>query len=233
MEKATKDLLYKHYDEWKEWDGDAISQPGIFHKELLRAEVSENARILEFGFGDGGFLDWGRQQGYQVKGVERTQSLIDRAKKRGHDVYLEGSNQFSLTEADFDVIIVFDVLEHLTLDEILMFLDRAKQLLVTGGVIIARVPNCASPYGLAYQNGDFTHLTQLSEERFRHLAIIKGMKCAGVYSSAVSAKDGRWSFLRKIVFSLRDLHGLIISYLYFGKRTLMSPAITAVLKKAN
>jgi len=83
--------------------------------------------------------------------------------KRGHEVYLEHSSQFSLTKTFFDVIVVFDVLEHLTLEEILIFLDRAKQLLVTGGVIIARVPNCASPYGLAYQNGDFTHLTQFSE----------------------------------------------------------------------
>jgi len=59
------------------------------------------------------------------------------------------------------------------------------------------------------------------------------MQCVGVYSSAVSAKDGRWPFLRKIMFSLRDLHGVVISYLYFGKRTLMSPAITAVFKKAG
>jgi hypothetical protein len=42
-------------------------------------------------------------------------------------------------------------------------------MLRNGGVFIARFPNGDSPFGLANQNGDLTHVTAIGSEKFRYL----------------------------------------------------------------
>jgi SAM-dependent methyltransferase len=229
MKDETLALFYKHYSDWKGWVGKSDAQDGIYRKEVRRAGIKSHSKILELGFGDGGFLKWCKQNNYDAVGIEKSSELVTRAQNHGYNVHCLGDDELlGKYEGKFDAIVAFDVLEHMSVEESIAFMGNAKRFLKSSGIIIFRVPNCASPYGMVYQKGDFTHVTEWSEQRFRHFSYICGFSCVNVYAAATSARGGRFFLLRGFVFFLRDLHSLIISYLYFGKKLIFSPAITAV-----
>jgi 2-polyprenyl-3-methyl-5-hydroxy-6-metoxy-1,4-benzoquinol methylase len=228
MEKETKDFIYKKYAEWKQWNGDSPFQSGIYKKELSRLNLNNKAKIVEFGFGDGHFLDWAKDEGYDVAGVDRVFGLVENARKKGHRAYCSIKEMTDLDKVD--LIIAFDVFEHLEIEEAIALIEDAKSILKPQGLMMLRVPNTASPFGLEYQNGDLTHVSQWSESRFHQLAIVIGIECISVSAAAIDANGGSFPLIRRFVFNLRDIHGYCLSYLYFGRKTLMSPSITAVFK---
>ena len=233
IDRESLDHLYQSYDTWKNWSDETTVQADRLKKELKRAGIAPGAALLEIGFGSGGFLDWAREEGYRVRGIEQVESLIFSAQAKGHDVYHDDDTFSAIEPNSIDAVIAFDVLEHMDVKGLFSFFAKAKNVLISGGRIIVRVPNCASPYGFVYQFGDLTHLTPLSENSFRQLAISSGFSVQGVYPAAETLTGPGGPLLRSAVFLLRDLHSVIVSYLYFGKRHIMTPAITAVLLNAD
>ena len=233
MDTASLNRIYSSYHRWKAWSGSPCISSEIYAKELRRAGVKKHHKILEIGFGDGGFLHWASQHGYTAIGADRTEACVTKAIENGFKVYLDDGSLDFLSPESIDAIIAFDVLEHMDIKALLAFLDNSKKVLKTDGIIFARVPNCASPYGMAYQFGDLTHLTALSELRFHQIAISANLTCENIYPAAVSTKGKNFieTILRSFVFSLRTLHGTIISYLYYGRKIIMAPAISAILRK--
>jgi hypothetical protein len=67
-----------------------------------------------------------------------------------------------------------DVLEHMTKPEVLDTFDRIASALAPGGVLIARVPNAASPFGGLIRHGDFTHESSYTVRSIRQLAAAAG-----------------------------------------------------------
>ncbi len=141
-------------------------------------------RVLDVGCGDGQFLSYLKSKGYtKTLGVEPNTSRRCNAIKRGINVL---SDLSSLSEAEFDLIFVWHVLEHV--EKPLLFLDEITSLLADGGSIIISIPNhagwqtrifgvfsCYLDYGrhLWYWNKD---ITLLMEENFKDfdVSIVKG-----------------------------------------------------------
>ena len=57
----------------------------------------------------------------------------------------------------FDVIFLFDVIEHFTRDELLIFVDKVYRVLKPGSSWIIHVPNGESPFFGSVRYGDLTH----------------------------------------------------------------------------
>lgn len=100
--------------------------------------VNKNDRILEVGGGTGYIAHHLQQKGYKVEVSDAASNGLLHAKKKGiHKLY-----QFDLYhppfEEAFDVICLFDVLEHL--DDEKRALNQMKSLLKPGGKIILTVP---------------------------------------------------------------------------------------------
>jgi hypothetical protein len=69
---------------------------------------------------------------------------------------------------------MLDVLEHFSPVEGARLLVRLHSLLSPGGLIVARVPNIGSPWGLSHQYGDITHKAAYSAGTLHQLGLAAG-----------------------------------------------------------
>jgi SAM-dependent methyltransferase len=155
------DSKYDNYAKWKDWN--QFFQPSkqestLFQKEFQHVSF-DGKKILDIGFGSGSLLAWARLQGAKIAGVEIQSSLLIEAQKIGVDVY---SSLNALSDNSFDIVTAFDVLEHVSANEIPNMLQQVLRICKEGALVFFRVPNCQSPAGLATQFGDPTHVSMLS-----------------------------------------------------------------------
>jgi SAM-dependent methyltransferase len=228
--------FYDNYNRWKSWSGnpDVGLYSERYAREMRRAGLKPGSVVLELGFGDGAFLDWARDNGYNVYGVEITQACIENALKRDHRVTL-GSIDNALTTFghQFDAIVAFDVLEHINKKGLAQVFNEASEALVNGGVFITCFPNGASPFGRYYQNSDLTHETALTDGMLGQLGLTTGFEVQGAYNAARPI-FGRRPYLApfKLVLSLvRALIEILIGYTYYGQKIPLDPVMTVIMQK--
>lgn len=241
MNTQTIKRIRQVYVGWKLWSPDIVQdhQYSVYEEEMLRAGLAPAARILEVGFGEGSFLDWAQKHGFTVFGLELDPQLVAAARARGHTVQ-EGEvrDAFGSYATKFDAVVLFDVLEHITIDGILALFDQLQLLLAPGGKIIARFPNGASPFGRAYQYGDATHVSVLTCSSISQIALAAGLRLVGQYNAARGTTSRSGGFrnsrlLRGAAFLLRDLIQAVLSRVYFGKDLPMDPNVTVILQKCT
>jgi len=110
---------------------------------------------LEMGCGDGVMLHALRSRGWEVCGTERTEAMAATARDRyGIRMYVDPEGPQAGHDR-FDLIILFQVLEHLS--DPVAALKRAAALLGDGGRIVVGVPNRAS-WQAAFGRGAWFHL---------------------------------------------------------------------------
>lgn len=169
------------YADWKHWKPDQFlrftgAKSTYFQWHTNRAaHVHQNTlKILEMGFGNGEYLGWALHNGHQVAGVELSTHLLKLAKQAGilavHDV-----DELQATEK-FDLVVAFDVLEHIAPDQLPQFLLKLSNLLVPRGTMLFRFPNAESPLGSFYQNGDITHVNALGVSKILQLCKLTNLK---------------------------------------------------------
>lgn len=167
------------YVAWKSWDADSFGQvtrgDARYFGWLMRRVGAGSARsALELGFGNGHFLGWARDQGWQVAGVELQAPLLARAAAAGLPVW--ASLDELPIDARFDLIAAFDVFEHVPQDRLPVLLAQLLAHLSPDGRLVLRVPNGESPLGRVHQHGDLTHCSTLGVSKFRQLAAPLGLE---------------------------------------------------------
>ena len=103
-EKGFENIEYYRDDEY------------IFNRNETRFSIvknlqTTNKKILDFGAGQAHFLELCRQNGWTVSGVEQSPEAIKSASQR-FNIELD-PDLTNLSEASFDVITLWDVIEHL------------------------------------------------------------------------------------------------------------------------
>lgn len=116
----------------------------------------ENASILDFGCGAGGFLSRARNVASRVCGVEIESRLASFFRDNALDIR-RNIDEFDET---FDIITLFHVLEHFP-DPIALLRQLAEKLR-PGGQIIVEVPNSDDALLTLYQCDAFAHFTYWS-----------------------------------------------------------------------
>lgn len=168
MDQPHYDSQYAYWKGWEEadfgrYDPDIVR---YYDAEVFARRAPTGLRFLEIGFGNGAMLAYARDRGCQVCGVELNPELVQRAKTAGFDVF---DNISKIDDGQkFDVIVAFDVLEHLEQGEIAGFLRSVSNFIAADGLFILRFPNADSPLSGAYQHGDISHITQIGGEKLRY-----------------------------------------------------------------
>ena len=103
---------------------------------------SEGGSVLEIGCGPGLMLAAFRRRGWNVLGIERDETMAEKARREtGLDILAQPIETLP-ADARFDLIIMFHVLEHI--GEPVGLLAECRKRLAPGGRLIINVPNFSS-----------------------------------------------------------------------------------------
>jgi len=174
--------VFDDYRAWKSWDRRPFGacsplQACGFEAELTAAgvDLGKQLSILEIGFGSGVFAGWARDRGFAYVGVELDPELVARARQCGFEAFGAGRPLAQVApERRFDLVAAFDVLEHMSPDEIAGLLDAVRPRLSRQGRLLARFPSGDSPFSAAMQHGDLTHRTAIGSGMVEQLALQAG-----------------------------------------------------------
>lgn len=181
------------YVGWKGWHGADFGRFGpedsLYYAQELHASGIASVlglRIGEVGYGNGAFAGWVRKSGGHWVGREAIPELQQRAAQAGFEVIASEADFSNVCgPGKFDLIVAFDVIEHLELDAIRSFLGEAKEALRPGGLLLVRFPSGDSPFSGAIYRGDLTHCTLLGSSAARQLAMEAGLEACQVRSPAL------------------------------------------------
>ena len=168
----------------------------LLHK--ARVHIPAGPRVLEIGFGNGKFLEFGRRRHWQMHGTEVNPGLLECASERGL-VVTDDQTLESFPSQAFDMVAAFDVMEHIPLEVLPAFLGEVRRVLKPGGYFLARFPNGDSPFGRHLQNGDPTHQTAIGSLRARYLAAQAGMEVIFLDCEVQAIFAGRSHTLHRLV----------------------------------
>jgi len=107
--------------------------------KFLNLQFPKKGRLLDIGCATGVFLDMARKQGWSVEGIEVSHDLAVYAKEKfSLKVHELDLTQAKLNSEPFDVITLFDVIEHLPQPNLII--EACKELLTSGGILLIRTP---------------------------------------------------------------------------------------------
>lgn len=223
------------YVDWKGWVDQTpfgLLTPGeaaYFGSELrdLRLDSGPIADVLEIGYGNGTFLAYCRKRGWNVTGTELDAALVQAGTDAGFAV-LAADRLASLTDRSFDLIAVFDVLEHIPAEAVPGFLSSLAGKLRDGGRIIFRFPNADSWLGNPLQNGDPTHVSAIGYLKMTYFALQAGLE---LVSFRGAKRHGFATSFVNGVYSL--IAGPIIAAIAAVTRVLYFPGLPVVLSTSN
>jgi len=163
----------------------------------------KEASILDLGCGYGSFLHTLQKRGYKnLYGVEIGEEQNIFLNSKGLNVSQFDIFEFLQTDnKTYDLITLFDVLEHFKKDEIVELLPLLKERLSQGGVLIVRLPNGEAIFKGSIMYGDFTHETYFTKRSMIQLFKTFGFSSVDVYPTYSFGKSFKAKVAKFIYFS--------------------------------
>jgi len=157
-----RDEIHKQYPSI--WDLRLIKRPSW----LMKRHLCPGMHILDVGAGD-------RRIEKRVKDIypDILYKSMDKDRSVPHDFY-----SFDDIDEQFDLIILFEVLEHMELEEGVEMLNKLNELLVDGGKLIISTPNIFHPNSF-WTTAD--HKTAYSYEELGGVVLSQGFEVLEIY----------------------------------------------------
>lgn len=212
-----------------------------FKKNYLKfMPQNKNCRILELGCGMGQFYYFCNNLGYKnYVGIDASGENVDFVKKSlgAESNVFEGDIMKFLSSADFqekyDVVILNDVIEHLTKSEIFEVLDGVYKLLNENGVFMIKTPNMSNPFvSTAGRYIDFTHEIGFTEKSMSQILRATGYRDIKIVGTDIYVLNPIISLIARIISKIINVFLYLFSALY-GRTSLkiFEKDILAVAKK--
>lgn len=180
---------------------------GPFINYVIKNHIpaDRNIRILDLGCGSGGAIFWLKKAGYlNISGVDFSDEMVNIAINAGLKEVKLGDLQSELKEISdnsLDVVIIFDVLEHLTREILFEVCDGIFRVLKPGGRVIAHVPNAEGVFGSRIRYGDLTHELAFTPSSIRQLFQTTGFREVKCYEDR-PIPHGFKSAMRALVWKM-------------------------------
>jgi len=179
-----------------------------YFQRLIRIHLppDRNVRIFDFGCGGGELLRCCGQAGYRtLKGIDLSEQQVARAHAKGLSGVVTQGDALAFLEdapsASYDIVLAFDILEHLNKPEVLRFFAQVRRVLSPKGRLVLHVPNGDSPFFGAIRYGDFTHELTFTASALRQIASATGFASIHCYEDKPIV-HGLKSLIRAILWVL-------------------------------
>ena len=208
-EKNTFSMMYSKYNTTQGTNSKAKSILGSKTAKIFDARYSSylpldlNARIIDVGCGSGRMLEWLRKKGFKnLEGIDASEEQVSLAANATEVHVAQGNiNEWDFGSKKYDLILLIDVLEHLSKPDAIELLQKLNRALRQFGKIIIQVPNCISPFGLRIQFGDITHVTAFNEHSLAQMLRISGFNQIKMYPWQTPIMDIR-TLIRRVLLSV-------------------------------
>ena len=228
---------YAHYTDQKGWTVDftVTALDELYFRKEFAGLPFAGGKILEIGFGSGGFLAFARGRGAEVVGVEIQPGIVARARAAGYPAFQSLEALGPEHDGSVDAVVALDVFEHLGHETIGGTLTAINRLLKPGGVLVLRSPNGQSPFGRRTQYGDCTHLTVITPKKMEQLCFRRGLEVVAVRNQArVFASKGPLNALvKRLQFLARDLCNAAVAAIYGMGTRALDENIVIVIRKTG
>lgn len=213
MSSDYRTRIYEHYVSSGQSDApesiDGLQGRAAFARDMIAEHFppDRGATILDIGCGYGAILYSARQAGYQrLMGVDVSAEQVDAARRLGIEGVVQGdllATLAGLPEASQDVVIAFDVIEHLTREDLIPVVDAVNRVLKSGGRWIINVPNGESPLFGRARYGDLTHEIAFTRFSLSPLLLASGFRRVEFFENAPrfrgmlgAVRWGVWKLIR-------------------------------------
>lgn len=197
------------------------TQRKYFRKNYLRyMPKNKTCKILELGCGMGEFFYFCKKEGYNnYTGIDASSENIAYIKKYiGEESNVSVNDIFEFlkyTEAEYDVIILNDVIEHLTKEEIFKLLDSVYASLKKNGVFMVKTPNMANPFvAAAGRYIAFDHEIGFTEYSLKQILFTTGYRDIEITGTDIYVLNPFISIIAKIISKIINCFLFLLSALY-------------------
>jgi len=180
IRKGSK--INEAYSQRKSFDAAIIKESRLRAAESqvgLVKKYNDGVRLLDVGCGEGFFLFNASKAGYTAKGIELSQDAAAYARREfGLDVEAKPLEEMQLPENYFDVVTMWQVLEHVPFP--LMILKEVHRVLNQGGVLVITTPDIESRLAKVFQrrwwNVRMLHINQFTTKTLTNILKNAGFK---------------------------------------------------------
>ena len=181
--------------------------------QLIAAQVPPPGRLVEIGAGAGFFLKAATRAGWTATGCEVSAEAVAFARERlGLDVREQSAEALDVPPASVDVLVMFDVAEHL-FDPLSVFRAARRSLRPTG-LLVVSTPNIdalsrwalgrdwaiLSPLEHLYYYSEATLRRLLEQAGFTSITYERSFAGFGVYEAMNPAQTHSPSAIRTVVY---------------------------------
>lgn len=193
-------------------------------------------KIVDLGCGHGSSLHFLKCAGYRnIIGIDVSSEQIAQAHRLGITEAHQGRVDSFLNNfapGTVDVVLLFDVLEHLTRDELFSTLDGVHRILREGGVCIVHVPNAEGIYGMRIRYGDLTHEQSFTSRSMQQVFATIGFASVECFEDKPKV-HGILSGLRRAVWEAGTLpHRLLLAAETGQTQFILSQNMLAVARRS-
>lgn len=146
---------------------------------------------LEIGPGQGETLMFWKELGYEnIQSVDIAEDVCEHIQKMGFkcDLVDDTTNFLNNNKEKFDLIMLNDVVEHISKSELVEFMSAVFVSLKKGGAVIIKVPNAQSPHFAVGRYGDLTHVQSFTELSLTQLLNLANFKEFKFYAESIPLK---------------------------------------------
>lgn len=199
MDRADAAAVHAHFD--------------AHYRPLLPPDKS--AAIVDIGCGQGFFLEWLKERGYEnIEGVDGSPQMAELAKKKGLAVSRADMMEYLRARpARFHCITASDVLEHFAKDELLDLLDAVFAALKPGGRLLVHTVNADGLVWGRVFYGDITHETAFTRYSLHQLLTTAGFRSLEFRAVTPTGAGARGWLRRRLFGGMR----LVVSLLHHAE----------------
>ncbi|MBN1331529.1 class I SAM-dependent methyltransferase [Candidatus Dojkabacteria bacterium] len=128
-------------------------------------KYSINGKVLDIGSGPGHFCYWSKKlhTNYKVFGCDISKELLNHPINNNDDYKICSATSLDYEDNSFNAVLLFDILEHLSPDEVVHALQEALRVLKPNGYIFIRIPNRETWTRATWRDQAHVWLPNLSE----------------------------------------------------------------------